>query len=178
MEQERHLMATSVWPSRGRRGGGAGYGAVRWCRLFWWCVLAGAGPLFGLVVVCLPPPALAGVVVIGHESLTSLGPLDKNILGRIYAGRTVQVAGQAVQPVNLAPGDAIRGVFLRETLRQSDDDYVAYWIVRRAIGKGAPPPEVSNSREMVEFIRSTPGAIGYLDVSQIVPGVKVLLNLP
>lgn len=178
MEPERHLMATSGWPSRGGRGGGADCAAVRRCRLFVWCMLAGAGLLLGLVVVGLPSPALAGVVVIGHESLTNLAPLDKNILGRIYTGRTVQVAGQAVQPVNLAPGDATRVAFIRETLRQSDDDYVAYWIVRRAIGKGAPPPEVSNSLEMVEFIRSTPGAIGYLDVSQIVPGVKVLLNLP
>jgi len=178
MEQERQVFVTFGWPSWGRRyvwGGGA---VVRRCWIHLWYMLAGAGFLVGIVVVGLSPPASAGVVVIGHESLTSLGSLDKNILGRIYTGRTVQVAGKAVQPVNLATGDAIRVVFIRETLRQSDDDYVAYWIVRRAIGKGAPPPEVNNIREMVEFIRSTPGAIGYLDASQIVPGVKVLLTLP
>lgn len=180
MEKAHQVMATSAWPFSfwGCWGGGWGFATVRrgWNHLR--CMLAGAGFLLGLVVVGLSPPALAGVVVIGHESLTSLGNLDKNILGRIYTGRTVQVAGQAVQPVNLAAGDAIRVAFIRETLRQSDDDYVAYWIVRRAIGKGAPPQEVNGSREMIELIRSTPGAIGYLDTSQILSGVKVLLTLP
>ena len=117
----------------------------------------------------------AGVAVIGHEGL---GTIDKTLISRIFTGRTVEVEGKAVQPVNLKPGNATRASFLRAVLQQSDDDYVAYWIVRRAIGKGTPPPEVGTAQAMLDFVRSTPGAIGYVDANQLVPGVKVLFSLP
>jgi len=117
----------------------------------------------------------AGVAVIGHAGL---GPLDTTVTGRIFTGRTVQVAGTAVQPVNLKAGNATRVAFLRAVLQQSDEDYIAYWIVRRAIGKGAPPPEVENFRDMIDFVRTTPGAIGYVDDRAITPGMNVLLTLP
>lgn len=120
----------------------------------------------------------AGLVVIGNASLGTIEQLDKSILGRIYTGRTVQVDNTPVQPVNMKSGDDSRTIFLRETLKQKDSEYVAYWIVRRAIGKGAPPVEMQSAQEMIEHIRSTPGAIGYIDESQLLPGIKVLLTFP
>ena len=131
-----------------------------------------------LLVVGWSSETVAGVVVIGNESLGGTKLLDRNILGRIYTGRAVQVAGTSVQPVNMKIGDATRAVFLKETLKQSDDDYVAYWIVRRAIGRGAPPPEMNSAQEMIDFVGSTPGAIGYIDTLQFRSGVRLLLVLP
>lgn len=117
----------------------------------------------------------AGVAVIGHEGL---GAMDKTLISRIFTGRSVQVEGRAVQPFNLKASDPTRASFLRAVLQQSDDDYVAYWIVRRAIGKGAPPQEVDNDQAMVDVVRSTPGALGYIDEAHLIPEVKVLLLLP
>jgi ABC-type phosphate transport system substrate-binding protein len=117
----------------------------------------------------------AGVVVIGHDSLGSINP---TVLKRIYTGRAVQVADAAVTPVNLKAGDRTRSFFFRAVLQRSDDEYIAYWIVRRAIGKGAPPLEVDTARDMIDYVRSTPGAIGYIDATQLEPGVQVLLSLP
>jgi len=131
--------------------------------------------LLTLILVGIALPCLAKTVVIGDESL---GAIDATIVGRVYTGRTVQVAGVAVQPVNMKAGDPRRLAFLRAILQQSDDDYVAYWIVRRAIGKGTPPPEVDNLQALFDYVRSTPGAIGYAEEADLVPGVKVLLILP
>ncbi len=128
-----------------------------------------------LVMACTSSLCHAGIVVIGHEILQEM---DKTVVGRIYTGRTVQVAGVAVQPVNMKTGDAKRASFLRTILQQSDDDYVAYWIVRRAIGKGTPPPEVENAQAVIQFVRSTKGAVGYIDEADLVPGLSVLFILP
>lgn len=117
----------------------------------------------------------AGIAVIGDESLPKM---DKTMVGRIYTGRTVRVAGIAVQPVNLKATDTKRASFLREILQQSDDDYISYWIVRRAIGKGTSPLEMDNAQEIINFVLSTKGAIGYVDEADLVPGLNVLLLLP
>lgn len=138
----------------------------------------GSFMMLGLLLAGLPSWAFAEVVVIGHESWGATTGFDKNLVGRIFTGRAVQVAGMSVQPVNMKTGDATRTVFIKEILKQSDDDYVAYWIVRRAIGKGTPPVEMESAQEMIGFVRSTPGAIGYIDASQLRPGINTLLILP
>jgi hypothetical protein len=127
------------------------------------------------LVACAPSHSYAGMAVIGHEAIKAL---DKTVVGRIFTGRTIEVEGVAVRPVNLKAGDAKRAAFLTAVLQQSDDDYVAYWIVRRAIGKGTPPPEVDGSQMMINFVQRTEGAIGYVDESDLVPGMNVLLLLP
>jgi ABC-type phosphate transport system substrate-binding protein len=133
--------------------------------------------IIGLFHILSPAWVLADVAVIGNQSLKTT-KIDKEMLGRIFTGRMVMVAGISVQPVNTKAGEVSRAVFIREILHKSDDEYIAYWIVRRAIGKGAPPPEMTTVQDMVVFIVSTPGAIGYIDASQVTPGMNVLMRLP
>ncbi|MDR3090104.1 MAG: hypothetical protein LBU39_09840 [Desulfobulbaceae bacterium] len=117
----------------------------------------------------------ASVVVICHPGLSGFDAKDLN---RIYTGRVVRVGGEAVRPVNLKSGSSVRDVFMRDVLKQSDDDYISYWIVRRAIGKGAPPPEIDNPNELLDFIRHNAGAIGYLDNTGLdLTGVTVVLTV-
>lgn len=120
-------------------------------------------------------PCYAGVAVIGHETLE---PMDGPLLRRIYTGRVVLVKGKSIQPVNLKTGNGSRDIFMQAIIKQSDDDYVAYWIVRRAIGKGTPPLELESDQEVVDYVRSTPGAIGYIDEAHLTSGVNLLLSLP
>lgn len=114
-----------------------------------------------------------GVAVIGHIAARSL---DAETLKRIYTGRTIELDGQTLRPVNLEPGHALRRRFLGAVLQQTEDDYVAYWTVRRYIGKGVPPRELSSAAEVVDYVRRTPGAIGYVDASDVPPGMNVLLR--
>lgn len=142
---------------------------IRWVLVWLW--------LCSSLALLLGPalPAQAGVTVIAHKEIAGV---DVGLLGRIFTGRTTQVDGIAVHPVNLKAGDEIRAEFLRLVLQQNDDDYIAYWIVRRSIGRGVPPPEAENAREVVAYVRSTPGAIGYIDEASVEPGMTVLFRLP
>jgi ABC-type phosphate transport system substrate-binding protein len=86
------------------------------------------------------------------------------------------VEGIRVTAVNASSGSEVRRRFLREYLNQDEDVYTAYWTVRRYIGKGASPRELPSSTEVINYVRSTPGAIGYIDEADVQPGLNVLLK--
>lgn len=46
--------------------------------------------------------------------------------------------------------------------------------MRRFIGKGTPPPELPSSGEIIRFVQSNPGGIGYVDAAEIRPGLNIL----
>lgn len=121
-------------------------------------------------------PALAAdraVVIVGHAAVRKL---DLPTLRRIYTGKTVEVDGVRVAPVNAAPGTGLRQRFLADYLETSEDEYVAYWTVRRYVGKGTPPTELRSVAEVVDFVSRTPGAIGYLEEADVPRGMNVLLR--
>jgi ABC-type phosphate transport system substrate-binding protein len=117
--------------------------------------------------------AAGGVVVIGHPSLSRL---DVATLEKIYTGRVIEVGGIAVKPVNANSGSAVRNRFLQIYLNEDEDKYTAYWTVRRYIGKGASPRELNSTADVINFVKSTPGAIGYIDEADVQPGINVLLK--
>ena len=117
--------------------------------------------------------AADGVVVIGHSNLTGL---DLSTLEKVYTGKVIEINGVPVTAVNASSGSAVRSRFLHAYLKQDEDKYTAYWIVRRYIGKGAPPRELANSEAVVAFVKATPGAIGYVDETDVPTGVTVLLK--
>jgi ABC-type phosphate transport system substrate-binding protein len=116
---------------------------------------------------------LAGVTVIAHEGLKNL---DESTISRIYMGKIIEVNGSAVNPVNLMTGSNTRTQFMNQVLGKEDDSYIAYWVVRRSIGKGVSPKEFGSDKEVIEYVKSTPGAIGYIDSSESKPGLNVLLT--
>ena len=129
--------------------------------------------VIALACVAGESKAGGGVVVIGNTNLTTLDALT---VEKVYTGRIIEVNGVAVTPVNANSGSAVRNRFLQAYLNEDEDKYTAYWIVRRYIGKGAPPREISSSAAVINFVKSTPGAIGYIDETDVQPGVNVLLK--
>jgi ABC-type phosphate transport system substrate-binding protein len=131
--------------------------------------------LIALGLIACAASALAGdhVVIIGHANVRKL---DAITVQRIYMGKIVEVDGTPVVPLNAAPGQAPRQRFLADYLQQDEDKFVAYWTVRRYVGKGTPPREVKDSAAMVEQVSKTPGAIGYVDEGDVTPGMNVLLR--
>lgn len=126
-----------------------------------------------LALACGCGPAAAGVVVVGHPVL---GKVDGATVQKIFLGKMIELGGVGVTAVNTQPGSALRERFLRAYLEQDEEKYTAYWTVRRYIGKGAPPRELAGAAEVIQFVQNTPGAIGYIDETELKPGVNVLLR--
>lgn len=130
-----------------------------------------------LLLGILTTTAHAGVVIVCNPALPVADKIDKTTLARIFTGRAVQIDGINVLPVNLTAANGERRIFVHQILQQSDDEYVAYWLVRKSIGKGTPPQEFLTAKEVVQYIRTNPGAIGYIDEQQIEPGIRILLKI-
>lgn len=117
--------------------------------------------------------AVDGVAVIAHPSISKI---DAPTVARVFLGREVYVGGVAVTAVNAATGNALRSRFLQVFVKKDEDSYTGHWIVSRYSGLGAPPKELASSADVVKFVQSTPGAIGYIDEADIKPGMNVLIK--
>ncbi|MFN4343387.1 MAG: hypothetical protein ACK4FE_15340 [Azonexus sp.] len=132
--------------------------------------------LLGLTSLFLRSGAgLAGeeVVVIGHPALPKT---DRLTVQRIYTGRVVLLGEQAVVPVNLPPGNPVRDEFLFNYLGQKEEQYTGYWLVRRYVGKGTPPLELGGVDELIKYVQSTPGALGYVPAARLPRGANVIVG--
>lgn len=115
----------------------------------------------------------AAIVVVAHPGVARV---DAATLARLYTGRAIEVAGQPVSVVNALPGQPRRDRFLHQVLGQDNDRYVAYWTVRRHVGKGAPPRELKSAAEVIDFVTATPGGIGYITAAELRPGLNVVFR--
>ncbi|PQJ96686.1 hypothetical protein CXB77_07915 [Chromatium okenii] len=125
-----------------------------------------------LLIACVISQASAeNVLIIGNPDLPKL---DCVTVEKLFTGRIIEVNGQPATVVNAASGSLTRQQFLATFLSKDEDQYRAYWVVRRFIGKGTPPKEFSTSREIIEFVKSQPGGIGYISAVDRTPELNVL----
>ena len=117
--------------------------------------------------------ALDGVVVIGHADMK---PLDKQTVEKIYTGKNIQVGEILVTAINAEVGSPLRRRFLRAFVGKTEDEYIGRWLVMRAKGLGKPPREFRDAAAVINFVAVTPGAIGYIDESDVRPGMNVLVR--
>lgn len=111
------------------------------------------------------------IVVIGNSNVPKM---DTATIRKVYTGRFTSVAGVGVTPVSVKPGAVARSRFLQQFLEQDEEKYTAYWTVRRYIGKGAPPTELASAADVISYVQSTPGALGYIDESELKQGMNVI----
>jgi len=82
--------------------------------------------------------------------------------------------GAAVAPVDQDPAAAVRAAFSREIHGREVEAIQTAW--QRAVfaGRGEPPPEMASDDEVIAFVASHPGGIGYVSESAATDKVKVL----
>ncbi len=111
------------------------------------------------------------IVVIGNGNVPKM---DAATVQKVYTGKFTSVSGVSVTPVGLKPGTATRNRFLQDFLNQDEEKYTAYWTVRRYIGKGAPPTELASAVDVINYVKNTPGALGYIIEAELTPGLNVI----
>ncbi len=91
--------------------------------------------------------------------------------------KTVWPGGIPVVPVNREAASPVREHFSTAVFERSPREMADYWNRLRFQGK-LPPLVQTSDLAMLGFVRSVPGAIGYIDANQSATGVKVLKKLP
>ena len=114
-------------------------------------------------------------VVIVHESnyLTSLSVGELN---RLFTKQTVRwTTGQAVTAVDLRADAPAREEFSQQIIGKSTAEVKAYWQNIIFSGRGIPPMEAPSEAAVVQFVRTTPGAIGYVSsATPLAQGVRAV----
>jgi len=82
--------------------------------------------------------------------------------------------GTPAAPVDQSSDADVRAEFSREVLSRPTAAIRAYWNQMAFSGRNIPPAEKSSDADVVAFVRSTPGAVGYVRASAATPGVKVV----
>ena len=133
-----------------------------------------------LLWMILPEPLQAEemIAVIVPVSPLSTDTPSRDELARIYRRKTFfWNDGAKVIPVNLPATHPLRRSFSRLVLGALPEDLAAYWNAQYFHGI-APPYVLASEEAVLQFVATTPGAIGYVNATAVNGQVHVLLYLP
>lgn len=111
------------------------------------------------------------VVVIANNNVPKM---DATTIQKIYTGKIISISDINLKPVNAKLGTKERNRFLDVFMNQDEEKYTGYWTVRRYIGKGTPPNELNSAAEIIDYVKSTAGGMGYIDEADLKEGVNVI----
>lgn len=114
--------------------------------------------------------APAEVQVIANPSVAP-SELSADDVKEIFLGAKTAVAGGDVTPV-LAQAGAAHETFLKTYVGKSDQGLRNHFKSLVFTGKGSMPKSFGSDADIVKYVATTKGAIGYVDAGAEVAGVK------
>ncbi len=110
----------------------------------------------------------AGFVVIVHPEIQG-NDLPKVILSAIFLRKAPRwETGLEVQPVDQSMSSPVRAQFTAAVLDVPFDGLPRFWSDQIKAGV-QPPPVKSSDQDVIAYVASTPGAIGYVSVITALP---------
>jgi ABC-type phosphate transport system substrate-binding protein len=129
--------------------------------------------LFVAFASLLTQRAYAQVVIIANPSVKAAA-ISKTELAEVFTGGASSLKdGSRVSPVLLKAG-TIQNAFLGEFIGKSDAAFRAGWRSLVFSGQGAMPKAFDSETALMEYVATTPGAIGYVSESTARSKVKTL----
>ena len=118
-----------------------------------------------------PPPPYVIIVNTTNTTTTT----TRKFIGDAFLKKTTRWQnGDVIRPVDQTPDSAVRRRFTEEVLKRSVAAVQSYWQQIVFSGRDLPPPELGSNDEVVKFVATHDGAIGYVDGAATTTGVKVL----
>lgn len=131
--------------------------------------------LCSLLAAGLPAPAHADGYQVIANSGVSAGSLAKDQVSQIFLKKLGKWPdGKPAVPVDQAKSAAVREAFSKAVLGRGAAAMVAFWQQQIFSGADVPPVEKATEADVIAFVKSTPGAIGYVSAGADVAGCKVI----
>jgi ABC-type phosphate transport system substrate-binding protein len=130
-----------------------------------------------VALLALPLAAVAGVVVVVNPK-SGVERLSRDDVINIFMGRYRKLpSGQAAIPVDLPAAESVKAEFYHLLVGKDMDQIAAYWSRLVFTGRTAPPRQAESVENLIAYIAANPGAVGYLDSSDVDRRMKVVLEL-
>ena len=102
--------------------------------------------------------------------------IPRSELSALFTKKTQEWGdGTPVFPVDLPGDDPVREAFTQAIHGKSPQAIRAYWQQQIFAGRQVPPPERDNDEQVLAYVRTTAGAVGYVrPTARLGPGVKVV----
>jgi ABC-type phosphate transport system substrate-binding protein len=134
-----------------------------------------AGVALGLLAA-LPAAAHGqeGFVLIANRA-NQVSVLSRDEASKLFLlKRSKWTTGQNARPVDQDEASPVRRLFSNAVHRMDVPSVKSFWQELVFSGKGDPPPERPSDADVVAFVRSTPGALGYVSAVTPADGVKTI----
>lgn len=126
--------------------------------------------LAAVLTLASSPARAADVQLVANPSV-SASELSADDVKDIFLGGKTSVSGTSVEPV-LAQSGTAHEVFLKAYIGKSDQALRSYFKSLVFTGKGSMPKSFGSDAEILKYVASKKGAIGYVSASADTAGVK------
>jgi ABC-type phosphate transport system substrate-binding protein len=131
--------------------------------------------LAGAALLPAPGSAAAGGYRVVVNAGNPVASLERTELARLFLRKvTSWPDGQPVVVVDQERTSPVRGAFSREIHQRDADAVAAHWQVLVFSGRDTPPRIVKSDGDVLEFVRSHVGAVGYVSDDTPLTGVKAV----
>lgn len=112
--------------------------------------------------------------LIAHPSVAA-SDVPADAIAKIFTKQSKKLPdGSTVTPADLGKDSPVRAAFTKAIHGKSVAAIETFWQQQIFSGKEVPPASKSSDADMLAWVRSTPGAIGYVSAGAGTDGVKVI----
>jgi ABC-type phosphate transport system substrate-binding protein len=123
----------------------------------------------------LPLAAQVAVIISTKNPISKLTP---DQVSQIFLGQAKTFyTGAAAYPLDQRDSYPIYREFYQKVTGKSSAQVKAYWSKMKFSGNAQPPQELPSGASVVKLVSENPKYIGYVDLKDVGPGVKVVLTL-
>ncbi len=116
--------------------------------------------------------AFAEVVVVVNKA-NPAATVTKKVLERYFLKKTTTWdTGIKIVPIDLPATDPVREDFSKTILGRTPREVESHWISQSLLGGKSAPEVVTNSALVKKYVAADPGAIGYINISDLDDSVK------
>lgn len=112
--------------------------------------------------------------VIVNEANTETTVSKSDLSAIFLKTKTKWADGSSITPVDLTARAAVREAFSKEVHGRGVGAIRSHWQQAAFSGAGTAPIERSSDADVITFVKSNPGAVGYISADTDATGVKVL----
>lgn len=121
--------------------------------------------------------ALADLVVVVNAR-SGVAAMTRNEVINVFFGRNRQFFnGIEAQPVDLVDSQPSRALFYKALVGKDLAEVDAYWSRQVFTGRMQAPARLMSGEEVIRWVASHPGGIGYVDLAQADARVRVVYEL-
>ena len=121
------------------------------------------GSIAILIVFMIGDAQLSSNYKIIVHSSNPVSKISRDDLSKIFLKKIkIWENGKEIHPVDLVYNSPVRKGFSNEIHQRPVSKVKAYWQMQIFSGKNIPPPQLDLEEDVMSFVKSDPGAIGYL----------------